>query len=964
MVTLGAMVDLFVKYIHVHMLPRHGRHPKFDEDTEYKDSLIIREEKIAKMKKRVIEGNPNGDVPNLEEMTRYLLASGISIDNTEILEGVTSLSDSTYTYNRSGKRGLRKDIIDLYKDSISATIATNYFKARILAEDISDRRELLNAIAAMIEEDANFNDADRKNFQSDLKTAMDTNSHSALLVLLGNLVRRAIMRNHVPKGKKPTAKVSDTPFSDSRPIVVEYSIDRADELDHIHSLFQERKNIVITGIGGLGKSDLARSYFHKFHGTYDAAGFIRWQGTTATLSDLKRVLSARVLGADRIDGESLNSSFARALAALAKLGDNCLLIIDDVPIQAEPDFLKELSGLPIRILLTSRKDVNDLFYNYPLGELPMEKCKELFLGYARRKKAITAEENDALEDIIERAARHTLTLELLAKLIPIKKLTIQGLLDLIKKQGFNIDNKLMSTWAAEKGQSTPLIILDTYGILLDMHEIVKDSPEAHVLSVMALFPNMNISIKDMLEWMGWTSEEEDIAYACQQQSLLKATDIYYVIHPVISETVRARFPLNPEEGMRLIAGMAKMFSRSPEEHPILDKKYLPFIESALSIWKEIWLQPASDAVFNLLMHAGDIHKADGSYLAAEQYFFDAETVASKIYGDTSMPLVWLYNSLARTQHLIGMSARYKECLKYAEKAHALLIALNAEGSIEMAETQTMLGVAAHSQSKYNESLAHHSAALKRRLAEENPSFDTFLSIVRSWNNVGNAHNKLGQFTEAMESYCSAILLLDQKDSNSSSDWLRANTLTNLGPIQLRFGQVEEALQSELTALQIKLRLFGEISPAVATSYYRVTEVYLVKRDFESASKYNEMAKVASQRDGATYYLFKGRIHFGQGNLEEAAFNAKIALEARGGTQGRRHTELGEILLLLLDIYDSSENYALALEYGETALSIFVENTYYLTDPTRNRLLDLIKKFPKEEQRALRAQITKIMKEKK
>jgi hypothetical protein len=190
-------------------------------------------------------------------------------------------------------------------------------------------------------------------------------------------------------------------------------IGREKEIEDIKNILSNEKTVVlVNGLGGIGKTSLAKEYLKRYSADYQ---YIAWLEQTSTLTNafiLEDILHQN-LGL-KFSNEDENYKFKTILNALKNLNGHNLLIIDNYSEKAEDKALNSLAALPFannwKILITSREKIAK-FTPLVLDTLSEAEAITLFKTHCPDKPIIEEE----LKILLQTIAYHTLTIELLAK---------------------------------------------------------------------------------------------------------------------------------------------------------------------------------------------------------------------------------------------------------------------------------------------------------------------------------------------------------------------------------------------------------------------------------------------------------------------------------------------------------------------------------------------------------------------
>lgn len=229
----------------------------------------------------------------------------------------------------------------------------------------------------------------------------------------------------------------------------DYYISRADKVKEIREKLENYHIAYLYGIGGIGKSETAREYAETYRNDYEIIHFTHYSiGLKETLSSLN------FINLDDKDFK-LEERYNVRLNMLSKkemYNSNTLLIIDNYNVASDSDeyknnveVMKDLKKLDIHILFTTRTSLDDNNRKIDIEELSGDNLKQLFFA-VNPKDSNSEERIKQVDELIETAFRHTLTVDLVAhQTVQIErygKKTLADYITVLKNSGLNNEIKL------------------------------------------------------------------------------------------------------------------------------------------------------------------------------------------------------------------------------------------------------------------------------------------------------------------------------------------------------------------------------------------------------------------------------------------------------------------------------------------------------------------------------------------
>lgn len=273
-------------------------------------------------------------------------------------------------------------------------------------------------------------------------------------------------------------------------------IGREQELGKIHAAFTGGANIVfLRGLGGMGKTELAKAYGKRFGNEYDTICFGTYKTDTEALLKDQSFISFANVPAENAAAESV-------LRRLSLTDSHTLLIVDDYIFSEDDSLFENLLALPCRILITTREQTKDFFANgqtirhITLGSLQADEQWDLFsAGY---RGLLMDEEKKEIEKLFVTIDGHTMAIDLFSKNLQASGLSVSEAVARFEKSGFSgiSEAKIRSLKDGAKTDT----IEGFFRTLFDMSNLSNDAKRA--LSCLALLGGIHIDKRFLCELSG------------------------------------------------------------------------------------------------------------------------------------------------------------------------------------------------------------------------------------------------------------------------------------------------------------------------------------------------------------------------------------------------------------------------------------------------------------------------------
>lgn len=274
---------------------------------------------------------------------------------------------------------------------------------------------------------------------------------------------------------------------------------REAELQEIEDSFANGAgSVFLTGMGGIGKSEIAKAFAKGHRNQYSTVVFANYE------SDLKHLIASdQTIPVENLNravasggqAETLDDYYERKMSVLRKIMNrNTLLIIDNFDVEGD-DEMENIMSLPCHIIWTTRTDFSSFGYDtvfigaFQEIELLVELYEKLDRSYREES------EREAIRKIIQMLEFHTFAVSLTAAQGKAGHIKPSKLLEKLSTEG--LEFKTSSGFARDMSERRKMT---AYMYIEKIFDFGKISEEAcQVMRLMGVVPREGVDIDLFME---------------------------------------------------------------------------------------------------------------------------------------------------------------------------------------------------------------------------------------------------------------------------------------------------------------------------------------------------------------------------------------------------------------------------------------------------------------------------------
>ena len=608
-------------------------------------------------------------------------------------------------------------------------------------------------------------------------------------------------------------------------------VGREEELKNITESFDSGEHVIfLQGIGGIGKTEIAKQYAKRNRHLFDAVVYATF---SSSIMELVSSQSSFKMDPpfDRKPQESDEEFYLKKLEYIQEHTDErTLFIIDNFDVTYDKD-LESFLNANYKVIITTRCKYSVNKYKVikvePLDSI--EELKDLFMKYYDMGQVVSR--NDPhLDELIELVNRHTYTIELLAQHMEESWQTVDEMIETLKKQGLVSLNETSA--------------YDNLRALFKIFKLSED--EKHILQHLSLMPISGVNALEFCKWIN-VSQRSLINDLMKRSWILNNTN-GIALHPVARDVIRHELPLKDKDAMTFLNNFNETIKEEYSWHFSAEKKsyYGEIALELIGVFNEINEYTSPLYCNTELLLSFSYMPARAVELATDLFNHYQRVEGEKSYmcGSSAFQAGWTYlfnfheeNSLAHAKKWFDISYQIMSQLEFHKEED---FAVYGHLLTHIARTYLLDYRDSHDKSLLDKAEKYALEAVNNaetHFQNEASVFHTRIAV--AYMQLSEVYITSGEFEKAYQLVDKAYIIMINKYSEDDPDTL--NVSSRKSAILYYLGKYEEALEIGNKNLETYTRFYGELNMFRFEQLVTVLKCYAKLGDTEKVKSLKEEA---------------------------------------------------------------------------------------------------------------------------
>lgn len=587
-------------------------------------------------------------------------------------------------------------------------------------------------------------------------------------------------------------------------------VGREQQLTDIENHFAKHNLLLLRGMGGIGKTTLAKAYMARTRDAYDHLAYVEIVGSIAD-SMLIQLGNSPDVAFTADPQRSAGENYTALIDTLRHI-PNLLLILDNTNDAEDLRQQKtQLASLNTKVLITGRARPQPFVQERIVQEIRQLKPDEaLQLFKNMYASSLSDADEELVKTLLAKAFYHPKLIEVIAKAAYANAfLSLAELQAIVEKKDYDDD---AINYPIDIDEQTKPI----YRILLDLFDTERlDEEDQQLLRYFSILPTIDIPVIHLATLLIAETPDE------RQKLLLGLNNLtrtgwlddldnrFFSMHGLVQWVVRERLKPTVENCEPLILGMIDTLHNEPTENPLDKQIYLPYTTEWLTLFaeeKEVKNKAAISFAYNniarIYIYVGDYKQALFLYQRVLA-FWEIALPSDNPY------LAIIYNNIAETYRELD---NYQQALIFHRKALAIREMMVPIEHSDLAVSYNNIAITYWALNNNQQALTYHHKAIEIR--QEVLPFN-HPNLAQSYHNIAIIYGALEERDKELDYSLKALYIRETVLSPNHPDL--AASYANIALTYYSIDKLDKALTYMQKGVTIREKVLPPTHPDLLSS---------------------------------------------------------------------------------------------------------------------------------------------------
>ncbi len=586
-------------------------------------------------------------------------------------------------------------------------------------------------------------------------------------------------------------------------------IGRENEKKEVIDCLSVKHKIVLNGIGGIGKTALAKQVYFELESMYAYVAWINYNNTW-----IDSVLMCIFTSYFHFDKNTTKiDKYNIIIEHLTNITKRLLIVIDNFNSINSAE-LSEILKLPADILITSRCQPVGIQV-YTLDAPNEDDCVRIFKENYIYSNYLTFNDDKIISDIIEKSHRYTLVIELLAKSISYRDVSLSDFYKELRSAEYQLNNLQLSAnsdWNDSfRNEDISLQVSKVY----KLSDLSKE--EQIITQLLSILPAYTkISYSDFNCWFSFSAK--NYLVGLENKGWIKREYEGVYMHEIICECIYRFNPILYSDCVKMLDNLQNKLKVGPGIDTAKCVKYAEYALNIIRIKKEEY------AFCRHLINkeAALVFKEVGKYNESKEMLDIIISNYNKDNKEDIIILAELYNNYSK---IFSMESNLSSAIDKVIQAEMLIDSISDDNSenyyFQKMIIKKTVGMQYAHLDKYNIALQKLNEAVES--SEKIGDIENF-QIANLFSDYSLLLYDIGDIKGSIENYKKVLSLYDEHGITQYSPW-RNTTYTNYADSLILNNQYENAIYYEYQALIGKYKMYQTENNAIANALLGMGDIF-------------------------------------------------------------------------------------------------------------------------------------------